>query len=138
MDLTWLDSLTFAPIPAPVKYYDLPKLTVSTNGLLTMNSSFQRLAGETRRFHGEISGDGRCLVLRPGADGPSAFSPKGVLTHRWFQGLLEQKQIKFPATYIMEWIPEREIWVGCSRDLSAPPQVKALLQEQKRGRRHGA
>jgi len=137
MDLAWLDSLEFESIPAPVHYYETPRLSVNEKGQMTMNPVFLRKIGETRRFYGAVSKDGRCLTLRPDREGQICFSPKGVRQNSAFAALLDRRGIRFPAVYSMEWVPERELWAGCSNDLPRPPQAKTLLPGRRGGKRNG-
>lgn len=134
MDLKWLDSLEFEAIPAPRHYYDIPRLTVSGKGQMTMNPAFLRRAGEARCFYGEVSRDGRCLTLRPDEGGQLRFSPMGVRMNRDLSELLSGRGIRLPASYTLEWVEERSLWAGCSADLPEPPQVEELLPKS-RGRR---
>lgn len=134
MDMNWLDSLEFEAVPTPTHYYDIPRLTVSEKGQMTMNPAFLRMAGQTRCFHGEVSKDGRCLLLRPDAGGQLRFSPKGVRANRAFFNRLRELGIEAPTVYSLEWLPERELWAGCSSDLPKPPAGMKLLPNKPRRR----
>ncbi len=135
MDLNWLDSLEFEAIPAPVYYYDIPKLIVNENGRVTMNQAFLREVGQTRCFYGELSTDGRCLRLRPDEEGQMRFSPKGARKNQAFSDRLKKLGIRLPAVYPLEWLSEREVWVGCSNDLPKPPEIKARPSKRPKGRK---
>ncbi len=136
MDLNWLDSLEFEAIPAPVHYYNIPRVVVSEKGLMTMNPAFQRLAGEARSFYGELSKDGVCLLLHPNERGSLQFTAKGVRSNRKLSDRLRALGIQFPAVYTLEWLDERKMWVGCSNDLPSPPKIEELLPKRsKRGKR---
>lgn len=132
MDLKWLDSLEFEAIPVPVCYYDVPKLVVNEKGQMSMNLAFQRVAGQTRCFYGEVGKDGRCLLLRPDEGGQLRFSPKGVRKNQAFSDRLKERGIQLPAVYSLEWLNEREMWAGCSNDLPKPPQVKVRSSKRSR------
>lgn len=135
LDLAWLDSLEFDAIPAPEHYYDLPRLSVRNDGQMRMNPGFLRKLGEARRFCGMVSRDGRCLALRPDGEGQIAFTPKGVCRNHALAARLCERGIELPAVYSMEWLPERELWAGCSGDLPAPPPAGALLPRGRGGKR---
>ena len=137
MDLAWLDSLKFEPIPAPVRYYDTPRLSINEKGQMAMNPVFLREAGENLCFYGGVSEDGRCITLRPSKEGQTCFTAKGAKKNEKFSRLLGRRGIKFPVTYSMEWVPERELWFGCSGDLPKPPQAKTLLPKRRGGRLSG-
>lgn len=137
MDLAWLDSLTFELIPPPLPCSEVPKLSVNKKGQMSMNTAFRQKVGDRRRFHGEVSKDGRCLTLRPDEKGQLSFTAKGVRQNNRFADLLRERQIKIPAVYSMEWVPERELWVGRSNDLSSPPPVSTLLPKRRGGKRNG-
>ncbi len=135
MDIKWLDSLTFEPIPAPTHYYDIPRLTVNEKGHMTMNSACLRQVGKTRCFSGEISTDGRCLKLQPDESGELHFSPaSGVCLHRDFSSHLKERGIQLPAIYTLEWLPERDLWVGTSNDLPKPPKTVVFSRKPARRR----
>lgn len=132
MDLNWLDSLEFEAIPAPVYYYDIPRIAVNAKGQMTMNPAFQRLAGETRCFYGEMSKNGICLLLYPDEGGQLRFSPKGVRMNQAFSERLKELGIQLPAVYTFEWLDKRKAWGGYCRDLPEPPKTKTLLPKGSR------
>lgn len=137
MDLAWLDSLEFEAIPTPVNYAETPRLSVNKKGQMSMNAAFLRAVGNDRRFYGEVSKEGHCLTLRPDGEGQICFTPKGVRLNGRLAELLRARQVKIPAVYSMEWIPERGLWAGRSGDLSDPPPVSTLLPKRRGGKRNG-
>lgn len=138
MDLAWLNSLEFEKIPEPIRYNDTPRLSINSGGQMVMNLVFLRKAAGQRRFYGEVSKDGRCITLRPDDEqGQLLFTPKGVRANKRFSALLARRGIKFPVAYTLEWISERDFWVGCSGDLPAPPKAEELFAAKGGRKRRG-
>lgn len=134
-DFSEFDKMEFQEVPPPQRSQDRPKLIMNSRGVLFMNAAF--LHREKRRtFLLSLSSDGRYVKLRPGEDGDTAFSPKGVITHKDMRDELLAREIALPAVYQMEWNEERGIWAGCSEDLPAPPSARQLLPpKERRGRK---
>lgn len=135
MDVQMLDFAQFEEVPSPVKYYDIPRLSVTSQGVLTMNGVLREMTGEELCFQLLLYKDGRYVMLRPDSKGNIRFSPRGVVTHRQMKELLLQRKIQLPACYLLEWCEEKRAWIGCSDDLPEPPSVKELLPSK--GKRRG-
>ena len=135
-DFSKLDFSQFRDIPPLRRSFDIPRLSVSSAGVLTLNSAFLRLLGEEQRsFCIKLSPDGRMLLLIPNGTPSFRFTPKGVLTHREFLELLRTLQIQVPAVYAMEWVESKGCWIGCCQDLPAPPPVAAALSASAKVKR---
>lgn len=59
----WVLSLSFEDVPPPVSFYQIPKLSVSSNGVMTMNQPLQKALDCARSIHMQISEDGRVIKL---------------------------------------------------------------------------
>lgn len=132
-----LDFSMFRDVPPPVRFYDRMSLFVNDRGKVSMNRAFLRQVGEIREFHFQMSEDGRYLLLRPSENGNVHFSPKGCVNHTELVEILQKVGIQFPANYHFERYEKENIWVGCSEDLPAPPEIIELLPKKRGRRRRG-
>lgn len=84
----WVLSLSFEDVPPPVNFYQIPKLTVSSNGVMTMNQPLQKALDCACPIHMQISEDGRVIKLTSVENGDQHFSSKGQLKNAsyrfWF------------------------------------------------------
>ncbi|BDF71235.1 hypothetical protein CE91St41_15380 [Oscillospiraceae bacterium] len=132
IDVTSLDFSSFDEVPESVRFYDHPKLSMTAQGVLSMNTALQTQAGKQRRFRIRFSKDGRYILLCSDAEGNICFSEKGVVTHRPMKELLLERGIQLPVSYRLEWCGGQNGWVGCSGDLPSPPPAGQLIQPQRR------
>lgn len=138
LDLNAMDFSHFIDVPAPVKYYEYPKLTMTSQGVLTMSNALQAAAKDGRTFTLRISEDGRYLLLKLDSKGNIKFSDKGTVTHKIMKDMLTERKIQLPACYLLDWCEGQNAWVGCSGDLPAPPSAQEMLPPQKRKGRKSA
>ena len=138
MDLDWLDSLEFEDVPAPIDPCQVPRVSVTRQRIVAMNPAFIKQVDENRRFKIQLSKDGRCLLLHPCNEGTNCFEFKekkdhrATVAHSKLPQMLMDRGIQLPASYIMEWCPERNVWVGNSDDLPKPPPASPLPPRKKR------
>lgn len=108
-----LDFSTLQDIPPLQRYYDMPRVSVSEKGLVSMNGAFRKEAGTQRTFRSQIGPDGRYLVFYPTETPNIRFSAKGgSVTHVDLAKYLVEKGILLPAVYSMTWCRERQAWVA--------------------------
>lgn len=138
MNFSDLDFEALEDIPPLRRYYDVPRISVTEKGMVSMNGALKKEAGAQREFRAKTSPDGRYLVLCSEETPNISFSAKGGnVLHPDFRQHLEAKGISLPALYTMKWCQERRAWIGCCQDLPTPPALSALSQPKKT-RRPGA
>lgn len=129
-----LDLMDLEDIPPVRRYYDVPRVSVTETGLVSMNGAFRKLAGDQREFRAKISKDGRCLVLFPHMEPNICFSREGgYLTHREMSQVLEKKGRALPAVYDLIWDETADAWIGCCQELPEPPAVQARRRTSGKG-----
>ena len=133
MNFSDLDFSTLQDIPPLQRHYDIPRVSVSEKGLVSMNGAFRKEAGTQREFRSQTSPDGRYLVFYPMEAPNIHFSAKGgSVTHLELARYLEEKGILLPAVYSMTWCQEKQAWVGCCEELPQPPAPSALAKGKKK------
>lgn len=133
-----LDFSRFHDVPAPVRYYDQRKLTVSTNGVLSLNRPFLQELGAVRSFQMQLSEDGRYILLRAEDAGRICFSEKGILTHPYVRDAVASFGFSLPVRYVFDWCEDQSAWVGCCEELPPLPPINELMPVKRRGRRNAA
>ncbi len=131
-DFEWVSSLSFEEVPSPVSFCHVPRLSINSRGVMTMNRPLQSVLDCSRPVHMEISRDGRVAKLYASESGALKFSQKGQLKHSQFLTMLQQKGIQLPCCYTMEWWPEQEVWIGFSEDLPEPPLMEPPARSRRR------
>lgn len=128
----WVLSLSFEDVPPPVSFYQIPKLSVSSNGVMTMNQPLQKALDCTRPIHMQVSTDGRVIKMASSENGDQHFSSKGQLKNSKLLSMLQRKGVQLPCRYLMDWDSDEEVWIGCSEDLPAPPDMEMPPRKRKR------
>lgn len=128
----WVLSLSFEDVPPPVSFYQIPKLSVSSNGVMTMNQPLQKALDCACPIHMQISEDGRVIKLTSVENGDQHFSSKGQLKNSKLLSMLQRKGVQLPCRYLMDWDSDEEVWIGCSEDLPAPPDMEMPPRKRKR------
>ena len=132
MNFSELDFEALEDIPPLRRHYDVPRISITEKGMVSMNGALKRGVGAQREFRAKTSPDGRYLLLCSEETPNICFSVKGGnVLHLDFKQYLEAKGISLPALYTMEWCQERRAWIGCCQDLPEPPALSALDQPKK-------
>lgn len=139
MNFSDLDFSTLQDIPPLRRYYDTPRISVTEQGLVSMNGALRREAGAQREFRAKLSPDGCYLALCLAEPANIRFSAKGgYVTHTALAKHLEESGFLLPAIYTMEWCPEHQAWVGRCQELPQPPALPALERPKGTGKRSAA
>lgn len=128
----WVLSLSFEDVSPPVSFYQIPKLSISSNGVMTMNQPLQKALGCTRPIHMQVSADGRVIKLASSENGDQPSSSKGQLKNSKFLSMLQRKGVQLLCRYLLDWDSDEEVWIGCSEDLPAPPDMEMPPRKRKR------
>lgn len=132
MNFSELDFEALEDIPPLRRHYDVPRISITEKGMVSMNGALKRGVGAQREFRAKTSPDGRYLLLCSEETPNICFSAKGGnVLHLDFKQYLEAKGISLPALYTMEWCQERRAWIGCCQDLPEPPALSALGSAQE-------
>lgn len=135
MNLSQPDLSLLQDIPPCLRYYDIPRVSITATGLFSMNTALRRQAGDQRKFRVKISPDGRCLALYLCEPHNVRFSDKGgYVFHHGLLQLLREKGFMPPVVYDLEWNPDEQAWIGLCRELPAPPDLSSLPMPEKASR----
>lgn len=133
MNFSDLNFSTLQDIPPHQHYHDVPRVSISEKGFVSMNGAFRKEVGTQRDFRSQITPDGRYLVLYPMETPNIHFSAKGGnATHLDLAKYLAEKGILLPANYSMAWCQERQAWVGCCGELAQPPAPSVFAKGKKK------
>lgn len=126
----------FRDIPVEVSRAAQPCISVSERGTVYMNRVLLHKVGRQRAFRTQIYPDGCWLALFPQQEANVAFSEKRAHANlpRLAQ-LLREQGFSFPVTYDVEWDEEHQAWLGCCREMAAPPSIERLKRGRKPARR---
>lgn len=125
MNFSELDFEALEDIPPLRRHYDVPRISITEKGMVSMNGALKRGVGAQREFRAKTSPDGRYLLLCSEETPNICFSAKGGnVLHLDFKQYLEAKGISLPALYTMEWCQERRAW---DRQLSGPARTPGPL-----------
>ena len=133
MNFQDFDFSTLQDIPSLQRYYETPRVSVTENGLFSINSALRKEVGAQREFRVKISPDCRHLALCLSQTPNVRFSAKGGnVIHRNLAQLLASHGLQLPAIYTMRWCPEQQAWIGCCQELPSPPPLSALANTAKK------
>lgn len=103
MNFSELDFEALEDIPPLRRHYDVPRISITEKGMVSMNGALKRGVGAQREFRAKTSPDGRYLLLCSEETPNICFSAKGGnVLHLDFKQYLEAKGISLPALYTME------------------------------------
>ena len=123
-------------IPPLLRYYEAPRVSITTKGLFSINTALRKEVGNQREFRVKISPDCQYLALFPFESPNVRFSSKGgYIVHTPFAQHLEAQGLQLPVTYTMEWCQEQQAWIGCCQELSQPPAISSLSEPAKKSTR---
>lgn len=133
MNFSDLDFSTLQDIPPLQRYYDIPRVSISEKGLVSMNGAFRKEVGAQREFRIQTTPDGRYLVFYPMESPNIRFSAKGGnVTHLDLARYLKGQGILLPTIYSMAWCKEEQAWVGRCEELAQPPILSVLAKGKKK------
>lgn len=100
MNFSELDFEALEDIPPLRRHYDVPRISITEKGMVSMNGALKRGVGAQREFRAKTSPDGRYLLLCSEETPNICFSAKGGnVLHLDFKQYLEAKGISLPALY---------------------------------------
>ena len=139
MNFSELDFEALEDIPPLRRHYDVPRISITEKGMVSMNGALKRGVGAQREFRAKTSPDGRYLLLCSEETPNICFSAKGGnVLHLDFKQYLEAKGISLPALYTMEWCQERRAWIGCCQDCPNPrPSLRWISPRKSEDLRRG-
>lgn len=96
MNFSELDFEALEDIPPLRRHYDVPRISITEKGMVSMNGALKRGVGAQREFRAKTSPDGRYLLLCSEETPNICFSAKGGnVLHLDFKQYLEAKGISF-------------------------------------------
>lgn len=99
MNFSELDFEALEDIPPLRRHYDVPRISITEKGMVSMNGALKRGVGAQREFRAKTSPDGRYLLLCSEETPNICFSAKGGnVLHLDFKQYLEAKGISLPFT----------------------------------------
>lgn len=100
MNFSELDFEALEDIPPLRRHYDVPRISITEKGMVSMNGALKRGVGAQREFRAKTSPDGRYLLLCSEETPNICFSAKGGnVLHLDFKQYLEAKGISLPALW---------------------------------------
>ena len=97
MNFSELDFEALEDIPPLRRHYDVPRISITEKGMVSMNGALKRGVGAQREFRAKTSPDGRYLLLCSEETPNICFSAKGGnVLHLDFKQYLEAKGISLP------------------------------------------
>ena len=122
MNFSELDFEALEDIPPLRRHYDVPRISITEKGMVSMNGALKRGVGAQREFRAKTSPDGRYLLLCSEETPNICFSAKGGnVLHLDFKQYLEG--ISLPA--FTRWSGARS--GGLDRLLSGPARTPGPL-----------
>lgn len=92
MNFSELDFEALEDIPPLRRHYDVPRISITEKGMVSMNGALKRGVGAQREFRAKTSPDGRYLLLCSEETPNICFSAKGGnVLHLDFKQYLEAK-----------------------------------------------
>lgn len=92
MNFSELDFEALEDIPPLRRHYDVPRISITEKGMVSMNGALKRGVGAQREFRAKTSPDGRYLLLCSEETPNICFSAKGGnVLHLDFKQYLEQR-----------------------------------------------
>ena len=76
MNFSELDFEALEDIPPLRRHYDVPRISITEKGMVSMNGALKRGVGAQREFRAKTSPDGRYLLLCSEGRPTSVFPPK--------------------------------------------------------------
>ena len=77
MNFSELDFEALEDIPPLRRHYDVPRISITEKGMVSMNGALKRGVGAQREFRAKTSPDGRYLLLCSEETPNICFSAKG-------------------------------------------------------------
>lgn len=96
MNFSELDFEALEDIPPLRRHYDVPRISITEKGMVSMNGALKRGVGAQREFRAKTSPDGRYLLLCSEETPNICFSAKGGnVLHLDFKQYLESPCLPF-------------------------------------------
>lgn len=134
MVLNFAEFERIAPARRPMM---APALTANPSGHIALNERFMRLLGDVRDFSFWVKGDGKVVLLKPGADADYHFPKSGSRRDEELCRRLAELKVNLPARYEAKWDEEAFCWIGVLVEEKMVPNVQALSRKYSKKKADG-